>query len=117
MTRDRLMIGTAVLRGYTGAASDTERASVRRGDERRPAPAAGPPAAGAASPVPYQPGTPLPDEWRQDIVRRYTAAQESIAVIAAAIGCSYGTVHNVLTRAQVPLRSRGGSRTRDRANR
>jgi DNA-directed RNA polymerase specialized sigma24 family protein len=119
MTGDRLVIGTAVLRGNTntGAAPDGERASARRGDERRQSPASEATAAAPAGPAPYEPGTPLSNEWRQDIVRRYTAAEESITAIAAAIGCSYGTVHTVLTRAQVPLRSRGGARSRDRANR
>jgi len=51
---------------------------------------------------------------RADIVHRYIHRRESIRVIAAAIGRSYGTVHRILTTQKVKLRPRGG-RPRQRA--
>jgi len=47
----------------------------------------------------------------KDYVRRYTAG-ESIRMIAADTGRSYGFVHRVLTENGVKLRKRGGARAR-----
>lgn len=49
---------------------------------------------------------------RDDMIRRYVGSRQSLREIAAAVGCSYGTVHLVLTTAGVALRSRGGSSRR-----
>ncbi|WP_373318969.1 helix-turn-helix domain-containing protein [Dactylosporangium siamense] len=46
------------------------------------------------------------------MTRRYVKDLQSIRQIAAAIGCSYGTVHLVRTSAGVTLRPHGGSRRR-----
>lgn len=51
-------------------------------------------------------------EVSADMVRRYVQDRLSMRQIAAALGCSYGTVHMVLTTANVELRPRGGSRRR-----
>jgi FixJ family two-component response regulator len=48
-------------------------------------------------------------EMQQQVVQRYTSEQP-MRQIAAELGCSYGTVHLLLTRAGTPLRPRGGAR-------
>ncbi len=55
-------------------------------------------------------GTRLPEDVKREIVRRYTADDESIRVIAAAIGCSYGAAHLALSTAGTSRRFRAGSR-------
>jgi hypothetical protein len=44
------------------------------------------------------------------VVQRYTTGEQPMRQIAAELGCSYGTVHLLLTRAGTPLRPRGGAR-------
>ena len=51
---------------------------------------------------------------REEMARRYVQEGQSLRQIATALGCGYGTVHLVLTEAQVPLRPKGGSRHRTR---
>lgn len=46
---------------------------------------------------------------RDDMIHRYVEGNASLRQIAAALDCSYGTVHLVLTAAGVSLRPRGGS--------
>lgn len=48
-------------------------------------------------------------QTRADMTRRYVSDRQSLRQIAAGLGCSYGTVHLVLTTAGVALRPRGGS--------
>jgi hypothetical protein len=45
----------------------------------------------------------------EDMTRRYVQDRQSLRQIAAELGCSYGTVHLMLTAAGVQLRPRGGS--------
>ncbi|WP_460492976.1 helix-turn-helix domain-containing protein [Dactylosporangium cerinum] len=49
---------------------------------------------------------------RDDMIRRYVEDLQSIRQVAAAIGCSYGTVHLDLTSAGVTMRPHGGARRR-----
>jgi hypothetical protein len=117
MTSDRLAIGTAVLRGLSNGVPGGGPTLSRRVDSGRRPPHSAALQTTTASPAdlaqtPYVPGTPLSAALRQDIVRRYTVDQDSMTAIAAAIGCSYGAVHDALTRAQVAKRPRGGSRKR-----
>ena len=55
-------------------------------------------------------GTRLPADVKREIVRRYTADDEPIRVIAAAVGCSYVAAHLALTSAGTPKRSGAGPR-------
>ncbi len=47
---------------------------------------------------------------QQQVVQRYTTGAQPMRQIAAELGCSYGTVHLLLTRAGTPRRPRGGAR-------
>jgi transposase len=47
---------------------------------------------------------------QQTVVQRYTVGAQPMRQIAAELGCSYGTVHLLLTRAGTPRRPRGGAR-------
>jgi transposase-like protein len=49
---------------------------------------------------------------REDMTRRYVEERKSMREIAREVGCSYGTVHMVLTSGGVTLRPRGGSARR-----
>jgi transposase len=49
-------------------------------------------------------------EMQQQVVQRYTKGGQAMRQIAAELGCSYGTVHLLLTRAGTPRRPRGGAR-------
>ena len=49
--------------------------------------------------------------WAKDYVRRYGRG-DSIRMIAADTGRSYGFVHRLLVESGVQLRKRGGARTR-----
>lgn len=52
----------------------------------------------------------LSDLERTSIVRLYTVDGMSIRNIAVTMGRSYGSIHGVLTRANVMMRSRGSER-------
>ncbi|MEV4515605.1 helix-turn-helix domain-containing protein [Dactylosporangium sp. NPDC049525] len=51
---------------------------------------------------------------RDEMVRRYLQHGQSLRQIAGALGCSYGTVHVVLTTAKVQFRPKGGGTRRKR---
>jgi hypothetical protein len=52
----------------------------------------------------------LSDQERLDIVRLYATERMSIRSIAVTMGRSYGSIHNVLVRANATMRSRGSER-------
>lgn len=79
--------------------------------------------AGSAVPPPGTGGTGAPVRggyWRTsavraDMVHRYVQDRQPMWRIAVDLGCSYGTVHAVLTAEGVKKRSRGGSVSARRA--